>query len=125
MLVRGSLAALCLVVGVSPAAAQSTKAFVGARIIPIDGPAVDDGVLLIRDKRIAAVGSKDEVPIPAGAAEIYVAGRTIMPGLICTHSHIGGGGAADGSDPIQPGVRISDSINVLDSGFKRAVAGGL
>ena len=47
-----------------------------------------------------------------------------MPGLICTHSHIGGIGGADGSGPIQPGVRILDSLNVLDSGFKRALAGG-
>ena len=52
-----------------------------------------------------------------------------MPGLICTHSHIGGMragiGGADGSGPIQPGVRILDAINVHDAGFKRAVAGGL
>ena len=41
-----------------------------------------------------------------------------MPGLVCTHSHIGGSGSlggADGSGPIQPGVRIFDSINVLRS----------
>ncbi len=48
-----------------------------------------------------------------------------MPGLVCTHSHIGGMGAADSSSPIQPGVRILDSINVRDSGFRRALAGGL
>ena len=48
-----------------------------------------------------------------------------MPGLICTHSHIGGIGGADSSGPIQPGVRILDSLNVRDSGFKRALAGGL
>ncbi len=48
-----------------------------------------------------------------------------MPGLICTHSHIGGIGGADGSGPIQPGIRIYDSLNVHDSGFKRALAGGL
>lgn len=51
-----------------------------------------------------------------------------MPGLVDTHSHIGGSGSlggADGSGPIQPGVRIFDSINVHDSGFKRAAAGGL
>ena len=48
-----------------------------------------------------------------------------MPGLVCTHSHIGGIGGADRSAPIQPDVRIYDSINVHDSGFKRALAYGL
>ena len=51
-----------------------------------------------------------------------VTGRTIMPGLICTHSHIGGVGAADGSGPIRPGVRVYGWINVHDSGFRQALA---
>ena len=33
--------------------------------------------------------------------------------------------AGDGSAPIQPGVRVYDSLNIRDSGFRRAVAGGL
>nr|MBA2341167.1 amidohydrolase family protein [Pyrinomonadaceae bacterium] len=49
----------------------------------------------------------------------------IMPGLIDTHSHIGGGAGGDGSGPIQPDVRILDSINVRDSSLKRARAGGI
>ncbi|MDZ7643367.1 MAG: hypothetical protein U5K76_03490 [Woeseiaceae bacterium] len=43
-----------------------------------------------------------------------------------TRSHIGGGGQrADRSGPIQPEVRVLDSINVRDAGFKRALAGGI
>jgi imidazolonepropionase-like amidohydrolase len=71
------------------------------------------------------VGPADAVKVPEGATQVDVKGRVIMPGLICTHSHIGGVGGADSSGPIQPGVRILDSLNVLDSGFKRALAGGL
>jgi imidazolonepropionase-like amidohydrolase len=48
-----------------------------------------------------------------------------MPGLICTHSHVGGFGGADGSAPIQPGVRVLDAVNVHESGLQRAIAGGL
>ena len=100
-------------------------AFVGARLIPIDGEPIDNGVLVIRNDKISAIGSADAVRAPASARTVDVSGKTIMPGLVDTHSHIGGIGAADGSNPIQPGVRVMDSVNVRDSGFKRALAGGL
>ena len=106
-------------------AADQPRAFVGAKIIPIEGEEIPEGVLLVEGKRIAAVGPVGDVELPEGTEEVDVSGRVIMPGLICTHSHIGGIGGADGSGPIQPGVRIYDSLNVHDSGFKRAVAGGL
>ncbi|MBI3838331.1 MAG: amidohydrolase family protein [Planctomycetia bacterium] len=107
---------------------ERPQAFVGARIIRIEADEIDSGVLVIEKGKIVAVGAAGEVQIPDGANKVDVAGRVIMPGLVDTHSHIGGSGGlggADGSGPIQPGVRIYDSINVHDSGFKRAVAGGL
>jgi len=100
-------------------------AFVGAKIIPIEGQVIPNGTLVVQGKRILTVGPSKEVKLPADAKRIKVKDRIIMPGLICTHSHIGGPAAADGSGPIQPGVRVLDSINVHDSGFKRALAGGL
>jgi len=106
-------------------AAEAPTAFVGAKIIPVAGEEIPTGTLLIADGKIVAVGPTDAVKIPDGAKQIDAAGRVIMPGLVCTHSHIGGVGGADASGPIQPGVRIFDSLNVHDSGFKRALAGGL
>ncbi|REK17889.1 MAG: amidohydrolase [Planctomycetota bacterium] len=120
---------LFLALAVPAAAAdERPRAFVGARLIPIDGEEIEKGVLVVEGGKIAAVGAEGEVDIPADAEKIDVEGKVIMPGLICTHSHIGGSGSlggADGSGPIQPGVRIYDSLDVHDSGFKRAVAGGL
>lgn len=104
---------------------DGARAFVGARLIPIDGPEIERGVLVIENGKIKAIGAEGEVTIPAGAERIDAAGKVIMPGLVDTHSHVSGMGAADGSGPIQPGVRIYDSINPRGSGFKRAVAGGL
>ena len=111
----------------APNAGKSTllNAFVGAKIIPVAGAELDQGVLVVQDGRITAIGPADLVSIPPGAQRIDVAGKVIMPGLVDTHSHIGGIGGADGSGPIQPGVRILDSINVHSSGFKLALAGGL
>lgn len=108
-----------------PSNAAESTAWVNARIVTAAGPVIERGVLIVQGRSILAVGSSDQVQVPAGVKTIDVAGKWIVPGLVCTHSHVGGVGAADGSAPIQPGVRILDSINVKESGFKRALAGGL
>ena len=114
-----------LLIVLSAESAEHPKAFLGARIIPIEGEPIECGTLLIDGDTILAVGPQDAVELPEETEQIDATGKVIMPGLICTHSHIGGPYAADGSGPIQPGVRVLDSLNVRDSGFKRALAGGL
>ncbi len=94
VLVVGLLAVAC-----SAADQQATEAtdstegltaFVGARIIDGTGAdAIENGVLLVRDGRVEAVGTVDEVSIPLGAVSFDLAGRTIFPGLINTHGHVG------------------------------------
>jgi len=106
-------------------AQERAHAFVGAKILPVEGDPIEDGVLVVQGGTIRAIGPRASTKVPEGAKVVELAGRTILPGLICTHSHIGGIGGADSSAPLQPDVRIYDSINVRDSGFRRAVAGGL
>lgn len=111
---------------IQPALAQEIPiAFVGGRVIPIEGDEIDRGAVVVQNGKIIAVGPANSLAIPTGAQRVDITGKVIMPGLICTHSHVGGIGGADSSAPIQPGVRILDSINVLSSGFRRVVAGGL
>jgi len=106
--------------------AQSVPtALTGAHIIPIDGDEIPSGTLLIHKGKILDVGADGDVTLPQGTKRINMTGKTLMPGLICTHSHIGGWGGGDGSGPIQPETRILDAINVKSAGFKRALAGGL
>ncbi len=109
----------------APPAAAEIHAFVGAELIPISGEAIPDGVLVIDGKTISAVGPASSVSVPAVATVHDVSGKVIMPGLVDTHSHIGGPRAADGSAPIQPDVRVLDSIDARDRGFQRARSGGL
>jgi imidazolonepropionase-like amidohydrolase len=110
----------------APARAQEqAQAFVGAEIIPISGPVIRDGVLVVQRGKIVAVGARDKTTIPAGAQVREVGGMVIMPGLVDSHSHIGGGSGGDQSAPIQPEVRLLDSFNPRDTSLKRARAGGI
>ncbi len=65
------------------------RAFVGARIIDGTGsPAIESGVLVVRDGRIEAVGAGDAVEVPPDAEQIDLSGRTLMPGLVNAHGHV-------------------------------------
>ncbi len=66
-----------------------TTAFVGGRVIDGTGRTIDDAVVIARDGRIAAVGPRAGTPVPAGATRVDAAGKTIIPGLINAHGHVG------------------------------------
>ena len=118
---------ICLaLVGLSTNSYAKSQAFVGATIIPIDGPQIQNGTLLIEDGKITAVGARDKVRIPRGTDIVELsAEQVIMPGIVDSHSHIGEVSGADRSHPIQPETRAYDSINIRSSGFKRALSGGI
>ncbi|MEM9560234.1 MAG: hypothetical protein AAF995_07995, partial [Planctomycetota bacterium] len=116
------LAALAL-----PAVAQDAPAaFAGGRVIPVDAPEIDEGYVLVHEGRVISVGEGEPPATHRGEDVVIIdtTGKVVMPGLVDTHSHIGGIGAADASGPIQPGVRVYDSINVRSSGFRRGRARG-
>jgi imidazolonepropionase-like amidohydrolase len=98
-------------------------AFTGATVLPIAGPAIEGGTVLVHRGTILAVGT--DVAVPADAQRIDAAGKVIMPGLVDTHSHIGQVAGADRSGPIQPDVRALDSVNVRHAGIAKARAGGI
>jgi imidazolonepropionase-like amidohydrolase len=66
-----------------------TVALTGARIITMNNTnqVIDNGVVLIRDNRIAAVGNAESVQVPADAKRVDLAGKTVMPGIIDIHAH--------------------------------------
>jgi imidazolonepropionase-like amidohydrolase len=77
--------------GVAPMRAQApasaVTAFEGARLIMGDGRVVENGTILIEGTKVAQVGTSAEVHVPAGAARVSLAGKTIIPALIDTHTH--------------------------------------
>jgi imidazolonepropionase-like amidohydrolase len=65
------------------------RAFVGARLWDGRGQAIDDATLLVRDGRVEAVGPASAVVVPKDAERISLSGRTIVPGLVNAHAHVG------------------------------------
>ena len=106
-------------------AQERPQALEGAEIIPIEGDPIENGVLVVSDGTIDAVGPAGQVDVPADAEVHDVAGKTIMPGLVDTHSHIGGGDGGDGSAALHPDARIVDSFDPRHESIKRARTGGV
>ena len=81
---------LALVIGTSTDTYAQTTALRGARVIDGRGGApIDNGVIVIRDGRIVAVGPSAATAVPPDAQVVDYTGKTIMPGLVSDHSHIG------------------------------------
>jgi Tol biopolymer transport system component/imidazolonepropionase-like amidohydrolase len=65
-------------------------ALTGGRIVTMadaDGGVIEDGVIVVNGNRIAAIGARDTVDVPAGAETVDVSGKTIIPGLVDAHAH--------------------------------------
>ncbi len=106
-------------------AQERPQAYTGAQIITISGPVIPNGVLVVHRGKIVAVGPAGSTPIPSDAQRHDVSGKVVMPGLVDSHSHIGGGSGGDSTAALHPDVRVFDSINARDTGFQRAQAGGI
>lgn len=65
-------------------------AFVGARLWDGSGSRpLEDSILLVRDGKIEQVGPRDSISIPPGTTRLNLEGKTVVPGLINTHGHVG------------------------------------
>lgn len=80
--------ALVLLVSSSLFAQQQPVALVGGRIIPVDGPVIEKGVVLFQNGIITSVGREDQVTVPVDAIRINVEGKTVLPGMIESNGHV-------------------------------------
>src|SRR4051812_22048046 len=70
-------------------AQAGVTAFEGARVIVGDGrPAIENAVFVVSGTKITAVGRAGQVKVPAGAMHVSLAGKTVMPAIIDTHTHL-------------------------------------
>jgi imidazolonepropionase-like amidohydrolase len=110
-----------------------TVAFVGARVVPIEGEPVDGGVVVVDGGRITAVGGAD-LDVPDGATVVRADGKWVVPGFIDAHTHLGvheegegwaGADVNEKTDPNTAHVRAFDGVNPAELGFRDAISGGV
>ena len=105
--------------GVSDRAVPGTYAITNARIVPVSGPTIERGTIVIRNGLIVSVGAS--VPVPADASIVDGAGHTVYPGLIDALSNLGfpspraqqggGGGGGGFGQAAAPAVSAPNSLH--------------
>jgi len=86
--VRDRMADLAGFASATQPTASGVYALSGARIVTGDDvPTIEDGVVWVRNGRIAGVGPRGRVTLPQDIRVIDVRGATIIPGLIDMHAH--------------------------------------
>lgn len=84
-------------------------ALTNARIIPIVGPEIERGTLLIEYGRITALGPANKVEVPFDAREFDLRGKVLLPGLINVHTQESLD-VANESRPVTPQLDAADAI---------------
>ena len=119
------LALVALEMAAASAIAQNSKTILieNATIITVTHGNVEHGSLLIRDGKIAAIGT--DLKAPDGATVIDATGQFVMPGIIDCHSHIAVDGSVnEGGTSVSSMARIPDVLNPADIDIYRDLAGG-
>jgi imidazolonepropionase-like amidohydrolase len=105
----------------------------GATVYDGEGGRIEQGVVLLRDGVIAAVGASNAVAVPADAVVIDGTGKFVTPGIIDVHSHLGNypspgtqahSDGNEATDPVRADVWAEHSVWPQDPGFSRALANG-
>ncbi|MFW5897119.1 MAG: amidohydrolase [Bacillota bacterium] len=108
------------------------RAYIGARFHPVDGPPINEGVMLVEDGKIVDIGAN--VRVPPDAETVNLGGRVVIPGLVDAHSHVGmwgdgeGDASRDGNErpgPITADVDAIDSVNPHHKSFPSCREGGV
>jgi len=109
-----------------PVGAQGDVILVrGGTVHTAAGAPINNGSVLTQAGKIVAVGTN--VSAPAGARIIDATGKSVIPGMIDNHSHIGAKSTDLNDSPmlIGPQHRFLDALDWNDPDFQDAVEGGV
>jgi imidazolonepropionase-like amidohydrolase len=108
--------------------AQTTRASVvairGGTVLTVTKGTIQNGTVVLRDGRIAAVGGAG-TDIPPGAEIVEARGRFVSPGIIDAHSHIAAESINEGGSTVSSMTGIEDVLDPTDVAIYRDLAGGL
>lgn len=113
--------------------APSTLAVTGGHVVPVSSEPIHNGVVIVTDGVITAVGGPDTA-IPDGARVVDASGAWVLPGFIESHGHLGVHEAGEGwsgndtnemTGPNGSHLRALDGIDVEEQGFRDALLGGV
>jgi imidazolonepropionase-like amidohydrolase len=94
-------------------APEVVTAIKAGRLIEVEnGRVLEKQVILLRGKKIAAVGA--DLQIPAGARILDLSTKTVLPGLIDCHTHLADGAHDGNGDPVSQLKRTASEV-VLES----------
>src|SRR5262249_14421561 len=96
-----------------------------ATIMTASHGTIENGAILIRNGKIAAVGKAGEVKAPSDARIIDATGMYVTPGFVDSHSHTALDGTNEGSLSVTAMVRMRDVVNNTDINIYRQLAGGM
>jgi imidazolonepropionase-like amidohydrolase len=75
---------------VLPAQAPAAKAFTGARVIDgTDRPPMENATIVVQNGKIVSVAPPSRAQVPAGAERVALDGKTVIPGIVNAHGHVG------------------------------------
>ncbi len=112
--------------------AQDVIAIQGGKLLTVTHGVIENGTVLIRDGKIAAVGAN--VQVPSGAKVIDARGKVVMPGMIDAGDELGlmeipaeriTVDSTEYSDPLHPELRVLDALNPRSEMIRVARAGGI
>jgi len=87
---------------------------------------INNGIILISNEKIEALGPASSIQIPEGYTVIDASDRWVTPGIVEAHTHIGvEGGFNDMVTTINPELKIADSVNPEDISVEKGVTGGV
>lgn len=118
MRIATTLLAAASALALAPAALAQDVAIRGETVHTMAGPAITDGVVVIDDGKIVAVGPAASTPIPEGFS--VVEAKVVTPGLVDARTVVGLAGymnqphdqdQLDTSAPVQPQLRAIDAYN--------------
>jgi imidazolonepropionase-like amidohydrolase len=121
-MVMRSSCALALTLCAAWSAHAQDIAIRNATILTVTNGTIQNGTVVVRGGKIAAVGQN--VPIPQGVQVVDGTGMYVMPGIIDAHSHAAmEGGINEGSESVTPEVIVQ--VREDDQTIQRALAGGV